>query len=70
MLLWVGDWIWRLRQLLRKAELVRVDNAGGGWYRVRLPQLHGASITNLEKELPARQYAGPLWQRITSTSRL
>lgn len=46
MLLWIFDWIQRLRHaLLFKTELL-IENAGNGWYRMRLPGFLGNSATD------------------------
>ena len=38
LLLWVSDWVWRIRYALGARVDVQVENAGHGWYRIRLPQ--------------------------------
>ena len=38
LLLWVSDWVWRIRYALGTRVDVQVENAGHGWYRLRLPQ--------------------------------
>ncbi|TKA83918.1 hypothetical protein B0A55_00228 [Friedmanniomyces simplex] len=43
-LLWVGDWLWRLRNALGYQKEVLVQSAGNGWYRIRLPQKIGADV--------------------------
>ena len=55
--LWVGDWIWRSFNSLRKTQDVALENAGGGWYRVRLPVQHPVSVATVEKGLPSGSMA-------------
>jgi len=49
LLLWVGDWVWRLRHSLSTKEVAIVENAGNGWTRVRLPSEHALSANDGEK---------------------
>ncbi|TKA62935.1 hypothetical protein B0A55_12313 [Friedmanniomyces simplex] len=48
-LLWVADWVWRVRNsLVTRTEAV-VENAGNGWVRVRLRSEHARSASDGEK---------------------
>ncbi|KAK3673874.1 hypothetical protein LTR78_006076 [Recurvomyces mirabilis] len=49
LLLWVADWVWRLRNsLTNKVEAV-VENAGNGWTRVTLPPKRLETASSGEK---------------------
>lgn len=58
LLLWVYDWAHRLRRALFYRKAISVENAGNGWYRMRLLHI-GAStasdISDAEKALSVRE---------------
>ncbi|KAK1820890.1 hypothetical protein LTR12_004761 [Friedmanniomyces endolithicus] len=49
LLLWLADWVWRLRHSLSTKEEAIVENASNGWTRVRLPSEHALSANDGEK---------------------
>ena len=50
LLLWVNDWIWRLRYALATRVNIQVENAGHGWYRIRLPKNSTMPLEDLRLE--------------------
>ena len=44
LLLWIADWVWRVRNALGSKVEVLVENAGDGWYRIRLPHRKGPEL--------------------------
>lgn len=59
LLLWVGDWAWRLYYALALRIEVFVENAGNGWFRIRLPVQQGHDEAKNEKHT-AMEDAGKL----------
>ena len=37
LVLWVADWVWRIKNSLYAKQEVQVEYAGNDWYRIRLP---------------------------------
>ncbi|TKA55282.1 hypothetical protein B0A49_12684, partial [Cryomyces minteri] len=58
LLLWAGDWVWRLCNALAKKTEATVENAGNGWYRVRLPPKHAGLVKDVEKSEAAVPKSG------------
>ncbi|QIX01961.1 hypothetical protein AMS68_007478 [Peltaster fructicola] len=60
LLLWVYDWVWRLRHsLVYKAE-ISVQDAGNGWYRLVLPSTGASTELQVEKAESSHMEVSPL----------
>ena len=56
LILWLVDWATRLRWLRKNTVTARLENAGHGWYRIRLPSPLGTESCEKAVKKPLQAY--------------